>query len=161
MERTHNYEVRVRWTGNHGTGTSGYREYGREHVIGAGMKAAIEGSSDPAFRGDARRYNPEELLVASVSACHMLWYLHLCAAAGIAVTGYEDDAIGTMAEDPGGSGRFTRVQLRPRVTLSAGADRERAAALHVDAHRACFIANSVAFPIACQPTLTTEVPSGG
>src|SRR5512134_3003460 len=136
MGRTHSYEVRVRWTGNRGTGTSGYRDYGRDHLIEAGTKPAIEGSSDPAFRGDAQRYNPEELLVASVSACHMLWYLHLCAAASVAVTGYAD-----------GSGRFTGVVLRPRITLSAGADRDRATALHAEAHRSCFIANSVTFPI--------------
>jgi organic hydroperoxide reductase OsmC/OhrA len=159
MGRTHSYEVRVRWTGNRGTGTSGYRDYGRDHLIEAGPKAAIEGSSDPAFRGDAQRYNPEELLVASVSACHMLWYLHLCAAAGVAVTAYEDDPLGTMVENADGSGRFTGVVLRTRITLSAGADRDRATALHTEAHRSCFIANSVKFPIECQPIIITQ-PGG-
>ena len=159
MSRAHTYEVRVRWTGNRGTGTSGYRNYGRDHLIEAGTKPAIEGSSDPAFRGDAERYNPEELLVASVSACHMLWYLHLCATAGITVTGYEDDPLGTMAEDADG-GRFTSVVLRPRIALSAGADRERASALHAEAHRKCFIANSVTFPIECEPIFITEAGGG-
>jgi organic hydroperoxide reductase OsmC/OhrA len=154
MSRTHSYEVRVRWTGNRGTGTSGHRDYGRDHLIEAGDKPAIEGSSDPAFRGDAQRYYPEELLVASVSACHMLWYLHLCAAAGVTVTGYEDDPRGTMVENADGSGRFTGVVLRPRITLSAGAERDRATALHTEAHRSCFIANSVTFPIECQPIIT-------
>jgi organic hydroperoxide reductase OsmC/OhrA len=159
MARTHCYEVRVRWTGNRGTGTSGYRDYGRDHLIEAGSKPAIEGSSDPAFRGDAQRYNPEELLVAAVSACHMLWYLHLCAAAGIVVTDYRDDPRGTMVENADGSGCFTGVVLRPRITLSAGADRERATALHTEAHRSCFIANSVKFPIECQPIIITK-PGG-
>ena len=160
MSRTHTYEVGVRWTGNRGTGTSGYRDYGRDHLIEAGTKPAIEGSSDPAFRGDAERYNPEELLVASVSACHMLWYLHLCATAGITVTGYEDYPLGTMSENADGSGRFTSVVLRPRIALSAGADRERASALHAEAHRACFIANSVTFPIECEPMFITEAGGG-
>lgn len=160
MDRTHSYEVRVRRTGNRGTGTSGYRDYGRDHLIEAGSKPAIEGSSDPAFRGDVQRYNPEELLVASVSACHMLWYLHLCAAAGVTVTGYEDDPRGTMVENADGSGRFTGVVLRPRITLPAGADRQRATALHTEAHRSCFIANSVTFPIACEPTFITEAGGG-
>src|SRR5512134_2618212 len=135
MGRTHSYEVRVRWTGNRGTGTSGYRDYGRDHLIEAGTKPAIEGSSDPAFRGDAQRYNPEEMLVASVSACHMLWYLHLCAGAGIVVTDYRDDPMGTMAEEANGSGRFMRVLLRPRGTLSPSAAIARAEGLHADAHR--------------------------
>jgi organic hydroperoxide reductase OsmC/OhrA len=147
-------------TGNRGTGTSGYRDYGRDHLIEAGSKPAIEGSSDPAFRGDAQRYNPEELLVASVSACHMLWYLHLCAAAGVTVVGYADDARGTMVDNDNGSGRFTGVVLRPPITMSAGADRERATALHTEAHRSCFIANSVTFPIECQPMIITQ-PGGG
>src|SRR5512132_3262847 len=99
MSRTHIYEVRVRWTGNRSTGTSDYRDYGRDHLIEAGTKPAIEASSDPAFRGDVHRYNPEELLVASVSSCHMLWYLHLCAAAGVNVVGYRNDPLGTMVED--------------------------------------------------------------
>jgi organic hydroperoxide reductase OsmC/OhrA len=160
MSRTHTYEVRIRWTGNRGSRTSGYRDYGRDHIIEAGTKQPIEGSSDPAFRGDAQRYNPEELLVASVSACHMLWYLHLCVAAGVKVVDYQDDPLGTMVENPDNSGRFTGVLLRPRIALSAGADRERATALHAEAHRACFIANSVNFPIECKPTFIGEAGGG-
>ncbi len=156
MSRTHTYEVRVRWTGNRGGGTSGYRDYGRDHLITVGSNPPIEGSSDMAFRGDPQRYNPEQLLVASVSACHMLWYLHLCAAARVTVTDYEDDPLGTMVENADGSGRFTRVVLRPRIVVSAGADRKRAAALHAEAHRLCFIANSVTFPILCEPVFHTE-----
>ena len=102
---THSYTVRVEWTGNRGAGTRSYREYGREHTIGAGTKADIAGSSDAAFRGNAERWNPEDLMVAAASACHQLWYLHLCADAGIAVQAYVDDAVGTMVEAPG-PGRF-------------------------------------------------------
>ena len=140
-------------TGNRGAGTSGYGAYGRDHRIEATGKPAIEGSSDPAFRGDAGRYNPEELLLAAASACHMLWYLHLCAAAGVTVIGYEDEPVGTMVESADGGGQFTRILLHPRVVLSPDADRERASALHAEAHRLCFIANSLNFPIECRPTL--------
>lgn len=148
----HNYRVAVTWDGNHGTGTSGYRSYGREHTIRAGAKPDIPGSSDAAFRGDARRWNPEDLLVASASACHQLWYLHLCADAGVIVVAYEDDAQGTMI-DTTEEGRFARIVLRPRVTISAQSDRALAEHLHHTAHERCYIANSVNFPIACEPTI--------
>jgi organic hydroperoxide reductase OsmC/OhrA len=160
MSKQHTYAVEIRWTGNRGTGTSGYRAYSRDHLITASGKATIEGSSDPAFRGDSGRYNPEELLVGSVSACHMLWYLHLCAGAGIVVTDYQDAPIGTMIENADGSGRFTRILLRPRVTLSPDADVNRAAELHADAHRFCFVANSVNFPIDCEPAMVSGPKDG-
>ena len=146
MARTHRYEVSVVWTGNRGTGTSRYGDYDRTHEISAGAKPVIAGSSDPAFRGDAARYNPEDLFVASLSACHMLWYLHLCAEAGVVVRAYEDAARGEMIEDRDG-GRFTRVVLRPRVRVSPGSDPETARRLHNEAHRRCFIANSVSVPV--------------
>ncbi|MFC3165079.1 OsmC family protein [Ciceribacter thiooxidans] len=152
--RHHEYSATVTWTGNRGTGTSGYRDYSRDHVIAAGAKPDIPGSADPAFRGDADRWNPEDLLVASVSACHKLWYLHLCAVNGVVVTAYEDHAEGQMVTEEDGSGRFTEVVLRPRVTISSG-DRERAASLHHDAHEKCFIANSVNFPVRCEPMIVT------
>lgn len=147
----HHYEVKVEWTGNRGSGTSGYRDYGRDHIISTAGKPAIPGSSDPAFRGDAARWNPEDLLVASASACHKLWYLHLCAEAGVVVTAYVDEAQGTMKDDANG-GRFEHIVLRPRVTISAG-DRELALQLHHQAHEKCYIANSVNFPILCQPSI--------
>ncbi|HEU0078513.1 MAG TPA: OsmC family protein, partial [Longimicrobiaceae bacterium] len=134
----HSYEVRVTWTGDLGEGTSGYRSYARTHEIGAAGKPPIPGSSDPSFRGDPARYNPEELLVASLSACHMLWYLHLAAEAGVVVTGYRDDAGGTMLESADGGGRFTEVVLRPAVTVRAGTDPGAADALHGRAHELCF-----------------------
>jgi len=151
--REHLYSTTVEWTGNLGSGTSDYRAFSRDHEIAAAHKPSIPGSSDPTFRGDRARWNPEDLLLASLSTCHMLWYLHLAAAAGLTVTAYSDHAEGSMAEQPDGSGRFTRVVLRPAVTVSAGADTQRAAALHHTAHEKCFIANSVNFPVACEPKI--------
>ncbi|MDB4876814.1 MAG: peroxiredoxin [Gemmatimonadetes bacterium] len=150
---THRYTLRVTWTGNAGTGTSDYRGYERTHEIAAAGKPVIAGSSDPNFRGDATRYNPEELLVASLSSCHMLWYLHLASNVGIVVTDYVDDPVGTMREAPDGSGRFTSVVLRPTVTVRAGTNPIVAGELHHRAHSLCFIANSVNFPVECEPRL--------
>jgi organic hydroperoxide reductase OsmC/OhrA len=151
-QREHQYSTTVTWTGNRGSGTSTYRAYSRDHVIRAGGKTAeIAGSSDPAFRGDPGRYNPEELLVASLSACHMLWMLHLCADAGIAVNSYTDNASGVLRENEDGSGEFVLVTLRPRLAI---ADLNRAPelnALHERAHEFCFIARSVNFPVRLDP----------
>ena len=155
MTREHRYRLEVAWTGNHGTGTSGYRSYGREHEIRAPGKPVLPGSSDPAFRGDPARWNPEETLVASLSACHMLWYLHLCADAGIVVTDYVDRAEGIMVEPADGTAKFERVILKPLVTLAPGADPATARALHGEAHRRCFIANSVNFAVEHAPEFKT------
>ncbi len=145
--KQHRYELNIDWTGNQGEGTKNYSSYGRNHTISAPGKPDVPGSSDPAFRGDPARYNPEELFVSSVSICHMLWYLHLCAVNGIVVLEYSDTPLGILNEKPDGSGAFERVTLRPRVTLTAESDREKAIALHQEAHHFCFIANSVKFPI--------------
>ncbi|MDT7952130.1 MAG: OsmC family protein [Acetobacteraceae bacterium] len=149
--REHSYAVTVTWTGNTGAGTASYRGYKREHEIAARGKPALPGSSDPAFLGDPERYNPEEMLLSAISSCHMLWYLHLCSVEGIVVEAYADIAEGVMVEDPDGGGRFTEVVLQPEITLRAGSDRDRATALHTDAHAKCFIANSVNFPIRHEP----------
>jgi len=149
----HHYSTRVRWTGNTGTGTSDYRAYERSHVIEAEGKPAILGSSDPAFRGDTSRYNPEELLVSSLSACHMLWYLHLCADAGVVVTDYSDEALGVMEETRGG-GHFTSVLLQPRVTVASPDMTAKALQLHESAHAHCFIANSVNFEVRVEANIT-------
>ena len=150
--RNHHYTIRTEWTGNRGSGTLDYRAYSRNHDISAPGKAApIPGSSDPAFRGEAARYNPEELFVASLSACHMLWYLHLAAVAGITVLEYADAASGTMHEDTDGAGRFTRVLLEPEVTIARADQIERADQLHREAGRKCFIANSVRCDIEYRP----------
>ena len=151
--KDHAYTVTITWTGDRGTGTSAYRAYDRRHEITALGKPAVPASSDPAFLGDARRYNPEELLVASLSSCHMLWYLHLCAVNGVAVTAYEDCAEGVMREQPGGDGQFIEVILAPEVTLAPGTDLERAHALHAEANAKCFIANSVNFPVRHEPVI--------
>jgi organic hydroperoxide reductase OsmC/OhrA len=151
MGKEHRYQLEVAWTGNRGSGTSGYDSYGREHEIRAPGKPGLPGSSDPAFRGDPARWNPEELLVASLSACHMLWYLHLCADAGIVVAEYVDRAEGIMAETRPGHAKFERVILKPRITFAAGADLELARHLHDEAHRRCFIANSVNFAVEHAP----------
>lgn len=147
MGKQHQYAVSIAWTGNDGSGTQSYRGYRRDHEIAAAGKPPIPGSSDPSFRGDRTRYNPEELLVASLSSCHMLWYLHLCSVNGIAVLEYRDEADGTMQEEDDGAGAFVRVLLKPRVTIARGGDRGKALALHEEAHHLCFIARSVRFPV--------------
>lgn len=153
--RDHTYSVTTTWTGNTGVGTSSYRTFDRRHEIAADGKPVIPASSDPAFRGDRSRYNPEEMLVASLSSCHMLWYLHLCAVSGVVVQAYQDIAEGVMQEDSSGGGRFIEVILQPEVTLASGADHLRARALHTDAHAKCFIANSVNFPVRHEPVFIT------
>lgn len=148
----HKYRVSIEWTGNKGTGTSAYREYSRDYVARAASKPDILGSSDAAFLGDAARWNPEDLLLGSVSACHKLWYLHVCADAGICVLAYVDDAEGTMLDSPE-KGRFTEIVLRPHVVIRASDDPELAARLHHTAHEKCYVANSVNFPIRCEPII--------
>lgn len=153
--KTHSYTVKVEWTGNPGQGTRNYKSYTRNHEISIAGKQTILASSAPPFRGDSSKYNPEELLVASLSTCHMLWYLHLCAEAGIVVTSYADNPTGTMAETENGSGHFTEVILKPSITISTESDREQAIVLHHKAHKMCFIANSVNFPVDCQSTIAS------
>jgi organic hydroperoxide reductase OsmC/OhrA len=155
MHREHTYSVNVVWTGNTGKGTSDYRAYTRDHEIKVQGKTPIQGSSDPKFRGDPARYNPEELLVSALSSCHMLWYLHLCADAGIIVVSYEDRAEGTMEESAHGGGRFVRVKLRPHVQVKSSV--EQAEALHHRAHALCFVANSVNFPVHYQAVTAEQI----
>ena len=152
-DKTHRYQTQVLWTGNLGKGTSSYRVYERSHEIVVEGKPIILGSSDPAFLGDQTKYNPEELLVVSISSCHMLWYLHLCAEASIVVNHYCDQAVGTMLETEDGSGHFTKVVLKPLVKITADSDRAQAQQLHEQAHRFCFIANSMNFPIICESSI--------
>ena len=151
--KQHQYETTIQWTGNTGEGTATYRSYSRTFTLNTAGKPEILGSSDPAFRGDRDRYNPEEMLLAALSSCHMLSYLHLCAVNKIVVLAYEDRAEGTMQERPDGSGIFTRVQLNPKVTISPESDAERARELHHKAHELCFIANSVNFPVEAAPVI--------
>ena len=156
MSRIHHYHTTTTWTGNLGTGTSQYKAYSRNHEITAAKKsAAIQGSSDPLFRGDPARYNPEDLLVGALSACHMLWVLHLCADAGIVVTDYSDAAAGEMLEHPDGSGEFTLVTLHPRMTITDESRIDDAVALHDKAHKVCCLARSVNFTIKHEPTVAS------
>jgi organic hydroperoxide reductase OsmC/OhrA len=147
MAKEHVYQLTITWTGNTGTGTSGYRAYERNHSVSATGKPEILASSDPAFRGDKHRYNPEELLVASLSSCHMLWFLHLCADHGIVVTDYSDTPSGVMVETSDGGGHFTEVTLHPVVTVREANMLSKLEELHHRAHQLCFIANSVNFPV--------------
>lgn len=158
--RTHRYETHLTWTGG-AVAPVPFRNHDRSYKLDAPGKPAIPGSSDKMFRGNARRWNPEDLLVASLSACHHLWYMGLCAAAGIIVLAYEDAADGEMVEEKaGGAGQFVRVTLRPRVTLAPGSDSEKALALHETAHKNCFIARSVNFPVEHAPIVEVASAAG-
>lgn len=147
--KQHHYTTRLEWTGNDGEGTKSYRTYRRDHMLRVEGRPDLHVSSDPAFRGDPSRYNPELLLVGSLSSCHMLWYLHLCSVANIVVLGYTDDAIGTMEETDTGSGAFTRVVLKPIVEISESSDEGKA-------HHFCFISNSVNFPVEIEPRIVRQ-----
>jgi len=147
MSKEHGFDARVVWSGNRGSGTSHYRAYDRTWLMAASGKQEIACSNDPALGGDPGKYNPEDLLLSSLSACHMLWYLHLASAAGIIVLSYVDEPIGIGESLPNGAGRFLRATLRPRIELAAGTDAIRADELHHEVHKYCFIARSVSFPI--------------
>jgi len=156
MTKAHQYQTNLVWTGNKGSGTMDYRSYDRSYVISVNNKPDILGSSDSAFMGDKGRYNPEDLLVSSLSSCHMLWYLHLCSENGIIVLDYKDSASGRMMENEDGSGQFAEVVLHPVVTINKEGDVEKANALHEKAHKMCFIANSCNFPIRHEATCVVE-----
>ena len=145
MNLDHRYRVRVEWTGNTGSGTSGYRNYGRDNLVSAEGNAPIEGSADTPFRGTPERWNPEELLLAALSQCHMLSYLHVAASHGVVVTEYRDSGEGTMVQTTDGGGHFVSATLTPVVTVSPG--------MHAEAGALCFIASSVNFPVGYEPTL--------
>lgn len=152
MGKEHTYQITIKWTGNNGSGTSDYRSYDRKHEISASGKKIILASSDPSFRGDTTKYNPEELLVASISSCHMLWFLHLCADNGVIVEDYVDNPTGIMVEDKNGGGKFKEVILNPIVTVKESGSLKKLKELHKKANELCFIANSVNFPINHNPT---------
>lgn len=156
MKKAHHYKTAITWTGNKGSGTSRYDAYERSHTLSIAGKPDLLCSSDTPFRGDGARHNPEDMLLASLSSCHMLWYLHLCSDAGIIVTHYTDHAEGIMEETPGGVGRFTEVTLHPVVTIQDASMMEKANALHDQAHEKCFIANSCNFPVKHQPVAVAE-----
>jgi organic hydroperoxide reductase OsmC/OhrA len=149
----HRYVLRTTWTGDRGTGTSGYRDYDRAVTIEVDGKPDLLASSDKPFRGDPTRWNPEDLLLASLSECHLLSYLHACVQAGVAVVGYHDEASGVMVEDGRGGGAFREVVLRPHVVVTDESMVDAATAAHAQAHEWCFIANSVNFPVRHEPTI--------
>ncbi|KQZ82205.1 peroxiredoxin [Microbacterium sp. Root166] len=149
----HRYSVRTTWTGDRGTGTSGYRDYDRAVTMRIEGKPELLASSDKPFRGDPSRWNPEDLLLAALSECHLLSYLHACVQAGVVVVRYEDDASGLMVEDGRGGGAFREVVLRPRVTVAEESMVDAATAAHAQAHAWCFIANSVNFPVRHEPLI--------
>ncbi len=150
----HGYELRVTWTGNTGDGTSSYRGYSRAHTVSAAGLPDILGSADRTFHGDASRWNPEQLLLAALSQCHMLSYLHVCVMEGVVVTEYVDHARGTMVSDPDGSGRFTEAVLRPHVVVADASMLQAATRAHHRANQLCFIANSVSFPVRHEPVVS-------
>lgn len=149
----HRYALRATWTGDRGTGTSGYRDYDRSVTLSIAGKPDVLASSDKPFRGDAARWNPEDLLLGALSECHLLSYLHACVTAGVVVVAYTDDATGTMVEDGRGGGAFTEVVLRPTVTVADAGMTEAALAAHAQANEWCFIANSVNFPVRHEATI--------
>ena len=151
----HAYEVALTWTGNTGAGTTSARAYSRDHDVEAEGPPAILGSADPAFRGDPARWNPEQLYVASIAQCHMLWYLGLAAAAGVNVLAYQDRPVGVMVEGPSGAGQFESVTLRPEVTIDDRSDPETAERLHGRVADFCFIARSVRTPIRHEAAVVT------
>jgi organic hydroperoxide reductase OsmC/OhrA len=148
----HHYTLGVTWVGNRGSGTTGYRDYARDCVLTADGKPDLLGSADPTFRGDRSRWNPEELLVAALSQCHLLSYLHSAVNHGVVVTAYSDAAVGTMSQ-AGQGGHFTSVVLRPRVTITDPAKVELAREIHHEASENCFIAASVSFPVTHEPEI--------
>ena len=152
MAKEHDYVSHIEWTGNRGEGTRTYRSYDRTWDLGMPGKPVIHCSNDPLLGGDRALHNPEDLLLSALSACHMLWYLHLASTAGIVVQAYSDDPLALGELEPGGAGRFLRALLRPRITVSPGTDMVRAEAIHHEIHDVCFVARSVNFPISVEAT---------
>lgn len=157
----HRYQLALRWTGNQGQGTVDYRSYARRFELTGNGKPALVGSADPAFRGDADRYNPEEMLIGALSACHLLSYLHVCAKASVCVLHYQDNPEGVLTVERGGIGRMREVTLHPKVTVRDPATIETAMGLHAEAHRECFIANSVNFEVRYEPAVVAHRDPGG
>lgn len=143
----HKYASRIIWEGNLGAGTTDYPSYSRKYRVVLAGKPELIGSADPAFRGESDKHNPEDLFLTAIAACHMLFYLSLCARKGVNVVAYADDATGAMSIDGNGGGRFEEIILRPKVTIARAEDASEAARLHTQAHELCFIANSCAMPI--------------
>lgn len=152
----HTYDLTITWTGNRGAGTTGIKDYDRDHTVDADGPPTILGTSEPSFLGDPARWNPEQLFVASISQCHMLWYLGLCASTGVVVQEYVDHAVGTLTNERGEVARFTEVVLRPRIVVESPDMIDKAIALHDQAHEKCFIAQSVSCDVRHEPEVTAR-----
>ncbi|MGI9351560.1 MAG: OsmC family protein [Rhizobiaceae bacterium] len=151
MAIKHDFPSRVVWTGNRGTGTSAYEDYDRTWDMAIEGKDTVHCSNDPMLGGDPSKYNPEDMLIAALSSCHMLWYLHLCSVAGVTVTSYEDMPIGIGESEPSGKGKFVEAVLKPKIAITSDSDPEKAISLHNEIHKYCFIARSVNFPVSYKP----------
>lgn len=152
----HHYALTSTWTGNTGSGTSGYRDYRRDVTIEVQGKPDLLASADKPFRGDPARWNPEDMLLASLSECHLLSYLHACVTAGVVVVSYRDQATGLMRENGAGGGAFVEVMLRPEVVVAEASMIEAAERAHAQANEWCFIANSMNFPVHHEATVTAQ-----
>jgi organic hydroperoxide reductase OsmC/OhrA len=155
-DKTHQYHAQIAWTGAGDKGTKNYKSYDRLYDVNIEGKPTMAGSSDPAFRGDPARHNPEDMLVTSVSSCHMLWYLHICSVSGVVVTSYVDNAVGVMAEVADGSGYFTKITLKPKITITTTSDMAKAKETHAKANKMCFIANTLNCPVEHEPIITQK-----
>ncbi len=149
--KRHEYSACIKWTGNTGEGTATYNSYKRSWQLATSGKPLVECSNDPVLGGDPARHNPEDMLVASIASCHMLWYLHLCAVAGITVTSYKDIPLAIGEMEASGAGRFKSITLRPQIVITATSNIEKARAIHNDVHQYCFIARSINFPVEIEP----------
>ncbi|MBU2980759.1 OsmC family protein [Lentibacter algarum] len=147
MSRKHDFEAKVVWTGNTGEGTAHYKAYERTWEVQTEGKPVVKCSNDPLLGGDPTLHNPEDMLIAALSSCHMLWYLHMASDAGVTVLAYEDDPVGHGESEASGAGQFVSADLRPRITVAAGTDLAKADAIHSEIGKVCFIARSVAFPV--------------
>lgn len=153
MMGEHRYELTTTWTGNRGAGTTGYRDYDRAVTVEIPGKPDLLASADKPFRGDPSRWNPEDMLLAALSECHLLSYLHACVTAGVVVVSYRDTATGLLREDGRGGGAFVEAVLRPHVVVAEAGMVPAAEAAHAQANAWCFIANSVNFPVRHEATI--------
>jgi organic hydroperoxide reductase OsmC/OhrA len=147
------YRLETVWVGAAKTTSFTYESYSREYQINIAGKTSLIASADPHFRGDSHLYNPEDLLVASLSGCHMLSYLALCSRSRIKIFAYRDNAVGKMTKRDGKIG-FLEVILYPQVQIESADSLDKAIKLHQQAHRECFIANSVNFPVLNRPVVS-------
>lgn len=153
------FTAAIEWTGNTGTGTSGYRDYMRDWSVITAGKPVVKCSNDPELGGNPALHNPEDLLLSALASCHMLWYLHMASDAGVVVQAYRDAPVGQGETLPSGAGRFLSAQLNPVITVNADTDLGVATAIHGQIHEVCFIARSVNFPVTIKPKFRLQQPA--